>query len=87
MSAGPLSTGAWKLDGAQEGLCSLKFDPKASVQAGQLGPEDVLVELHAASLNYRDMAIIKVGNPRILCHLAPLTYLPTLTHSLQPLPT
>lgn len=54
-------TGRWTLDGAQEGLSSLLYEPAASSQADQLGPEDVLVEVHAASLNYRDLAIIKVS--------------------------
>lgn len=63
MLAGPPSTGRWELDGAQKGLCSLRYDPDGSVQPDQLGPEDVLVELHAASLNYRDIAIIKVPSP------------------------
>lgn len=42
----------------QKGLDSLVYQKGASVP--ELGPEDVLVELHAASLNYRELVIIKV---------------------------
>ncbi|KAL4939317.1 hypothetical protein BDV06DRAFT_231108 [Aspergillus oleicola] len=48
------STPAWHLTG-QSGTGSLKFDPE--VPLPPLGPHDVLVRIHAASLNYRDLAI------------------------------
>lgn len=59
MASATTPAGAWKLDSAQEGLSSLKYEPSFSAQAEHLGPEDVLVDLYAASLNYRDIAITK----------------------------
>ncbi|KAK7705313.1 hypothetical protein SLS64_008150 [Diaporthe eres] len=55
-------TGRWVLDSAQQGISSLRYDPGASFTADQVGPEEVLVEIHAASLNYRELAICR-GNP------------------------
>jgi NADPH:quinone reductase-like Zn-dependent oxidoreductase len=46
----------------QKGLNSLEFQRAAAVP--ELGPEDVLVELHAASLNYRELVITKVCPPQ-----------------------
>lgn len=54
-------TGRWVLDEAQQGIPSLHFESGPPSQASSLGPEDVLVEIHAASLNYRDIAIAKVS--------------------------
>lgn len=52
------------LDSAQAGLSSLHYDAsKPSPTAAELGPEDVLVEMRAASLNYRDLAIARVYDP------------------------
>ncbi|KAL4789833.1 hypothetical protein BDV19DRAFT_396647 [Aspergillus venezuelensis] len=48
------STPAWLLTG-QNGTESLQFDPAFPLPP--LGPHDVLVRIHAASLNYRDLAI------------------------------
>ncbi|KAL4966402.1 zinc-dependent alcohol dehydrogenase family protein [Aspergillus stella-maris] len=48
------STPAWLLTG-QNGTESLEFD--AEFPLPPLGPHDVLVRIHAASLNYRDLAI------------------------------
>lgn len=53
--------GRWVLDSAQEGISSLRFDTSATYEADQLAPEDVLVDIHAASLNYREIAICKVS--------------------------
>ncbi|POS70233.1 alcohol dehydrogenase [Diaporthe helianthi] len=55
-------TGRWILDSAQEGISSLHYEPGATFTADQVGPEEVLVEIHAASLNYRELAICR-GNP------------------------
>ncbi|KAH9906443.1 NAD(P)-binding protein [Xylariomycetidae sp. FL2044] len=56
--------GCWTLSG-QDGLTSLKYEPAASSAGdGNLGPEDVLVELHAASLNYRDLIIAKANTSK-----------------------
>lgn len=55
-------TGRWLLDSAQEGISSLRYEPDATFTADQLGPEEVLVEVHAASLNYRELAICRVSN-------------------------
>lgn len=51
------------LDAAQEGLSSLRYEPAAASTADELGPDDVLVQMHAASLNYRDVAIARVTSP------------------------
>ncbi|KAK8061010.1 zinc-containing alcohol dehydrogenase [Apiospora hydei] len=52
------TSGRWVLDSAQAGLSSLHFDAAAPPPV-QLGPEEVLVRMHAASLNYRDLVIAK----------------------------
>ncbi|KAK7918322.1 alcohol dehydrogenase [Apiospora marii] len=52
------TSGRWVLDSTQGGLSSLHFDAAAPAPA-QLGPEEVLVRMHAASLNYRDLVITK----------------------------
>lgn len=57
------SQGRWVLGASQEGISSLRYEAMATAEAGQLGPEDVLVEIRAASLNYRDIAISKVRKP------------------------
>ncbi|KAI0127897.1 hypothetical protein BJ170DRAFT_393618 [Xylariales sp. AK1849] len=58
------ANGRWVLDLAQEGLSSLHYDTAVSPPtAADLGPEDVLVEMRAASLNYRDLVITR-GNPQ-----------------------
>lgn len=54
------TSGRWVLDSAQEGLSSLHFNAAAPAPV-QLGPEEVLVRMHAASLNYRDLVITKVS--------------------------
>ncbi|KXJ94395.1 hypothetical protein Micbo1qcDRAFT_43895 [Microdochium bolleyi] len=55
-------TGRWKLvsqNGIDEGL---QFDASYSPPTeANLGPEDVLVDVYAASLNYRDVAVAKAG--------------------------
>jgi NADPH:quinone reductase-like Zn-dependent oxidoreductase len=53
----PTTTSRWTLK-AQDGLGSLTYEENAVVP--DLGSEDVLVELHAASLNYRELVITKV---------------------------
>ncbi|KAI0866796.1 hypothetical protein F4860DRAFT_3534 [Xylaria cubensis] len=50
------STGQWTLP-SQDGYDALQYDPNATKSKQDLGPDDVLVELHAASLNYRDIAV------------------------------
>ncbi|KAK8076400.1 zinc-binding alcohol dehydrogenase-like protein [Apiospora phragmitis] len=52
------TSGRWVLDSVQGGLSSLHFDAAAAPPV-QLGPEEVLVRMHAASLNYRDLVIAK----------------------------
>ncbi|KAF2873300.1 hypothetical protein BDV95DRAFT_566675 [Massariosphaeria phaeospora] len=56
----PTTTKQWTLHGTN-GFDSLKFDEKASIP--QLGDKDVLVKIHAASLNYRDLIIPKGKYP------------------------
>lgn len=53
-------TGQWTLP-SQNGLDSLQYDADATKSEQDLGPHDVLVELRAASLNYRDIVTIKVS--------------------------
>lgn len=53
-------SGRWVLDSAQEGISSLRYEASATWEAVQVAPEEVLVEIHAASLNYREIAICKV---------------------------
>jgi NADPH:quinone reductase-like Zn-dependent oxidoreductase len=50
-------TARWVLK-SQHGLDSLVYEQEASI--ANIGVEDVLVELHAASLNYRDLVITTV---------------------------
>lgn len=58
-----VNTWRWVLDEAQQGLTSLHFQPSSTLSsADTLGPGDVLVEIHAASLNYRDLVIAKVSS-------------------------
>ncbi|KAI0173519.1 putative alcohol dehydrogenase [Hypoxylon sp. FL1284] len=44
----------WTLEG-QTGLDSLEYHENVKVPSAELGPHEVLVKLHAASLNYRDL--------------------------------
>lgn len=53
-------TPAWILTG-QEGPSSLQFVD--SLELPQLGDHDVLVKIHAASLNYREVVIAQVPHP------------------------
>lgn len=70
-----IDTSRWVLDEAQHGLSSLHYESSPPSPASSLGPEDVLVEIRAASLNYRDVAIAKVSRFSLLhdgaipCHL------------------
>ncbi|KAK7188216.1 hypothetical protein DPSP01_001761 [Paraphaeosphaeria sporulosa] len=56
----PSTTKQWTIQG-KEGFESLKWDEKAPVPS--LGDKDVLVKFHAASLNFRDLAIPKGKYP------------------------
>ncbi|KAJ4301678.1 hypothetical protein N0V90_003771 [Kalmusia sp. IMI 367209] len=56
----PSTTKQWTVEG-KNGFDSLKWDEKAPVPS--LGDKDVLVKFHAASLNYRDLAIPKGKYP------------------------
>lgn len=51
----------WTLRGPSGGVDNLEFGPVA--QVAELGPNDVRVTMHAASLNYRDIAIAKGSLP------------------------
>ncbi|KAL2209430.1 NAD(P)-binding protein [Sarocladium strictum] len=61
----PKTTGSWrvhlKVDPAQPDTDSLRWHSKVPLR--QLGPTDVCVKLHAASLNFRDLAIIRGAYP------------------------
>lgn len=52
-----METNAWILDG-QNGIESLKKTDNRKLPA--LGDHDVLMQMHAASLNHRDIAIAEV---------------------------
>ncbi|KAK8057724.1 zinc-binding alcohol dehydrogenase-like protein [Apiospora saccharicola] len=67
------TSGRWALDAAQGGLSSLHFDAAAAPPV-QLGPDEVLVRMHAASLNYRDLVIAKGKSSAI-----PLPATPNIT--------
>ncbi|KAI0165757.1 NAD(P)-binding protein [Xylariaceae sp. FL1272] len=55
------STGMWTLP-SQNGLESLHYEPNGPSRSEQdLGPEEVLVEICAASLNYRDIVVSQGG--------------------------
>ncbi|KAI1265083.1 NAD(P)-binding protein [Xylariaceae sp. FL1019] len=55
------STGMWTLP-AQDGLESLHYEANGPVRSEQdLGPDEVLVEICAASLNYRDIVVSQGG--------------------------
>ncbi|KAF2451459.1 NAD(P)-binding protein [Karstenula rhodostoma CBS 690.94] len=56
----PSTTKQWTVQG-KDGFESLKWDEKAPVPS--LGERDVLVKFHAASLNFRDLAIPKGRYP------------------------
>lgn len=57
MSTTISTTPAWVLTG-QNGASSLELI--ANYELPPLGPNDVLVRIHAASLNYRELVIAKV---------------------------
>lgn len=52
----------WTLRGPSGGVDNLEYGPVAQA-ASELGPNDVRVTMHAASLNYRDIAIAKGSLP------------------------
>ncbi|KAF1993137.1 hypothetical protein P154DRAFT_451005 [Amniculicola lignicola CBS 123094] len=56
----PTTAKQWTVEG-KDGFESLKLNEKAAVP--QLGDKDVLVKMHAASLNYRDLIIPKGKYP------------------------
>ncbi|KAJ8123701.1 hypothetical protein ONZ43_g409 [Nemania bipapillata] len=51
-----ISTGQWTL-ASQDGIDALHYDANSTKSEHDLGPDDVLVELYAASLNYRDLVV------------------------------
>ncbi|KAI0022044.1 putative alcohol dehydrogenase [Xylariomycetidae sp. FL0641] len=58
---GNAASGRWVLT-APNGLDSLKWDTSPAEEA-DLGPEDVLVDIRAASLNYRDLVVAQAKGP------------------------
>jgi NADPH:quinone reductase-like Zn-dependent oxidoreductase len=68
-------TARWTLP-TQNGIESLKYEENAPIP--DLGEDDVLVEMHAASINYRDLVITKVSSNKSHVHtrfrLAQLMY-------------
>jgi NADPH:quinone reductase-like Zn-dependent oxidoreductase len=52
----------WILAGQEGFETSLEYQQNVSVPSqSELGPNDVLVKLHAASLNYRELMIAQPG--------------------------
>lgn len=60
MAIGTARKGRWVLNSAQEGTSSLRYEDSLTFEATQMAPDEVLVDIHAASLNYREIAIAKV---------------------------
>lgn len=61
----------WLLTGQEGFEASLEYDDAAPAPtAAGLGPTDVLVRLHAASLNYREIAL---ADPGVCTSLLPST--------------
>jgi len=58
-----VKTSLWILDN-QDGIESLRLEENAAIP--ELREEEVLVEMHAASLNYRDLMIAKVRIPQLI---------------------
>lgn len=58
ISMAPTTTNQWTVTG-KDGFDSLKFEK--DVQIPKLGEHDVLLEIDAVSLNYRDLIIPQVG--------------------------
>lgn len=56
----PTTTKAWTVEGSGS-LDSLKFDNERAIPT--LSDNDVLVKIHASSLNYRDIMIALVRTP------------------------
>ncbi|KAF2129264.1 hypothetical protein P153DRAFT_366683 [Dothidotthia symphoricarpi CBS 119687] len=56
----PTTTKQWTVEG-KDGFEALKFNEKAPIP--EIGDKDVLVKIHAASLNYRDLIIPKGRYP------------------------
>jgi NADPH:quinone reductase-like Zn-dependent oxidoreductase len=52
--------GRWVVDPSSTGLSSLQYQHSPPLEDADLGPEDVLVDIYAASLNYRDIFVVKV---------------------------
>ena len=52
------TTKAWIVDG-QTGFDDLRFDEQTPLE--KVGDHEVLVKVHAVSLNYRDVTILKVS--------------------------
>jgi len=51
----------WNVVSQEDDLSGLELQTKPAIT--ELGPDEVLVELRAASLNYRDLVIAKVSIP------------------------
>ncbi|KAI0118935.1 NAD(P)-binding protein [Nemania sp. FL0031] len=68
-----LSTGQWTL-ASQDGLDALHYDANSTKSEQDLGPDDVLVELRAASLNFRDLVVTQ-GSPNAAI---PIDVIPSL---------
>ena len=51
----------WVINSQKEDLSGLSYED--AVLGVTLGPEDVLVEMRAGSINYRDLVIGKVNTP------------------------
>jgi NADPH:quinone reductase-like Zn-dependent oxidoreductase len=70
------TTKSWTLSGS-DGFESLKFNERYPLD--DLTDHDVLIRLHAVSLNYRDVAIPKVRLSTFLCPFMCTSPLPNST--------
>lgn len=59
MGSHPIHTARWTLP-SQNGIDSLRYEESVSIP--ELKDDEVLVEMHAASINYRDLVITKVSH-------------------------
>lgn len=60
----PVPVKRWIIDSQDDDLSGLKYVD--GVLGSEVGPDDVLVEMRAGSINYRDLVIGKVNPPSLI---------------------
>lgn len=80
----PEFTAAWTLPARRSGIDSLNFIEKLPLPT--LKDDEVLVKIHAVSLNYRELMIVKVRVRAVIYHIGSkiLTCLDDMPYSLHP---